>query len=106
MAMSTSSFHQRWFYPVWLAHSAFTVGGVVLGFWGIVIFCMFGAPDWLGFLHFLVWLLLTLSPLLGLIAAFASRWRRFYLPFAIATPIYFLTVMASAHSGLTSCEGP
>ena len=105
MASDTRPF-EDWFHWAWAAHSAAIVVGFIVPVWGMLPLCLFGAPGWMVLVHVAIWALLTLSPLLGLLAVWKVRLRRAYLALAIATPIYAMAINGLVRAGITLCEGP
>ena len=96
----------RWFGRVLGCHSIVLLTGILGQWWLILPFCMVLPVEWLEWVLGLTWLVLTLSPFLGLLALKIARLRFVYLLAVTATPLFYLLVMSINASGFASCDGP
>ena len=95
------------FFPWLLAvHWLLMVGGVVSQMWLILPFCLWNKSGILQLPGGLIWLVLTLSPLLGLAAIKWTNLRPTYLAFVIATPLFAALVLSLNASGVAMCDVP
>lgn len=93
-----------WFPWVLAAHWILVVGASLAGVWLILPFCLWTESRFLQLPGGLIWLVLTLSPLLGLLAIRAVKLRGVYAGFAAATPLFFILVMSLLNLEITSCD--
>ncbi len=95
-----------WFPWVLAAHWIFVVGGVLSQTWLLVPFCMWTQSRILQLPGGIIWLVLSLSPLLGLLALKYRNLRTAYLGVAIATPLFMALVMSLNALDIAMCDAP
>jgi hypothetical protein len=93
-----------WFAWVLFGHWILIIGGVLSQTWLMVPFCMWTSSQVLQLPGGIIWLALTLSPLLGLAAVKLKQLRKVYAGCAIATPLFFVLVMSLNAFEITSCD--
>jgi hypothetical protein len=95
-----------WFPWVLGAHWILVVGGTLGGPWLLAPLCLWTESRVLQVPGGIIWLVLTLSPLLGLLALKVRKLRGIYAGFAIATPLYFIIVWSLLAADITICDAP
>jgi hypothetical protein len=96
----------NWFPWVVISHWLLVVGGALAGPWLMVPLCLWTKSGILQLPGVVVWLALSLSPLLGLLAIRLRNLRRIYAGMAMATPLLFVLVFTLNSLGITQCDGP
>ena len=89
-----------------LLQIAFLVAGIFGQFWLMTAICLWTPTPWVSSALRLLWLLLTLSPLFGLLAFTFERFRLPYLALVVLTLIFWITVMMLENSRVLMCDGP
>ncbi len=102
----TARFPDKWFPWILAVHLGLALAGVVSGLWFGPLLCSFTAIGWVTLGLLLVWLIVALSPLLGLLAIMETRFRPAYAYLAIATPVFFAISISLQQLGVTYCDGP
>jgi hypothetical protein len=84
----------------------FLVIGIFGQLWLMTGLCLWTRTPWISSALGIIWLTLTLSPLLGLLSFTFERFRLPYLTLVVLTPIFWITVMMLANSRVLICDGP
>ena len=91
---------------VFVAQTAFIVVGVFGEFWLMTVFCVWIQPRWIQTFLMIVWLALTLSPLIGLVSFKVKSLQKAYLILAVLTFLFWIVVAALNGAGVLQCDAP
>lgn len=87
-------------------HWLIIVGGMLGGFWLLIPFCLWTPSGLFQLPGLIIWLVLSLSPVFGLIVLKVGAGHRLYVALLIATPVFFGAVLALNSFEVTMCDAP
>jgi hypothetical protein len=96
----------KWLIVLLCAHIALLAFGFLSDAWLLTAFCVWVEPRLIQTLLQLVWLVLTVSPLIGFAALRFPGLRKPYLMAALAMPLFQVSVLALNGAGVLQCDAP